>query len=132
MTKRNRASYYFKDGVAIIEVIGEESFGLLVDVYRRLMADPKFRHDMPKLLDDRRVTHFVGPDDLLRIRDEIAKHYAGISAKRRIATVSQDPMAAKMMRLFEDIRAVGPNTGDVEHEFFDSMDAAMAWLRGER
>jgi len=129
MPQTGTARYYFLDGIAVVEVVGEESLELLLDVYARLIKDAAFRHDMPKLLDDRRVTHFIGPQDLMRIRDEIAKHYAGIKAKRRIATVSHDPMAAKMMRLFEDIRDTGPDTGDVEHEFFASMAEAIAWLK---
>lgn len=125
----SRARYYFQDGIAIVEVVGDESRDLLIDVYTRLIADPAFRHDMPKLLDDRRVTNFVGPDDLMKIRDAVAKHYEGVKAERRIATVSHDPMAAKMMRLFEDIRSIGPRTGEVEHRFFGTMEDAVAWLK---
>lgn len=131
MSQSGRANYSIKDGIAVVEIIGEESYEIFVDVHSRLAADPGFRPEMPKLLDVRRVTNFLGPQDLIKVRDLMVKLHAGAKTKRRIATVSQDIMAGKMARIYRDLQDAGPEKGRTETRFFSTIDDAVAWLKND-
>lgn len=129
MFRNGSARYYFLDGIAVVEVVGEESYDLLLDVHTRLAKDPQFIADMPKLLDDRRVTHFIGPKDLMNLQAEMKRVYPPSGKARRIATLSDDPTAEKFVRLYTDIRELGKNLDSLEHRYFAEFDEAVAWLK---
>jgi len=129
MSPSGRARYFFLDGIAVVEVVGEESLELLIDVHTRLARDPAFVPGMPKLLDDRRVTSFIGPMDMIKIRAVMAEANRGFAGRRKIGTVSGDPMAKNFVRLYQDVANIEPDKDQIELRIFSDFDQAVAWLK---
>ena len=129
MGNSDKPHYFIKDGIAYVVYVGDETYEGLADVHTRLAQDPAFYPEIPKLLDDRRVTDFAGPRVLMRIRDLVATFHAGAKRKRRIASVSADKFAGSFAHIYRDLQESGPESGMVEGRIFETIEEAEAWLK---
>jgi len=115
----------------VVEIVGEQSIDLLIDVHRRALTDPRYVQGMPRLFDDRKVTSYVGPLDQIEVLKALAPYIPPASVKRKVAAVSADPMAPALAKIFNSARDAkqGPDLGALEYRHFATMEEAEAWLR---
>jgi hypothetical protein len=124
--------YAIEGGIAYVAYVGEVTYYKIDEIHHRIIADPNYRLDMPKLLDLTRVTNMCSVEELMRVRDLMIKLYAGAIEKRRIAIYSEDKMTGQIVKLFQEVFGMATEEkGFGEYRFFTSKGAAKSWLRGE-
>jgi len=123
-------AYRIEEGVAIIEVIGEQSFDDFIALVKRVYADPAYRDDMPRIYDTRRQTSFFDVGEMIRLRDALSRINAGRQMRRRLGVVALDAMVEKLVKLYRDVYDLKSDGGSLDIRFFTAFDDAMAWAKG--
>jgi len=123
--------YRIERGVAIIEVVGEQTFDGMIEMSKRLYADPSFRGDMPRIYDTRRQTSFFGLDDMIRFRDELSRINPARKLRRRLGVVAKDVMVEKLIKLYHEVYNLKSDGGSIEIRVFTTLEDAEAWARGK-
>lgn len=116
-------SYRIIDGIVFTDM--EASFSLDdVRVYlAAVMTDPSYRNGMPSLVDCRRVTALLSPEELRVIAADIGK-LTTAPVSGRCAVLASSDVVFGLLRMYE----VYSDGAPVEVRAFRDQNEAMAWL----
>lgn len=122
-------SYRIERGVAYLDYDGEWLTADMVDLHRRVAADPAFRPDMAKVIRFRRMAASLTVEELADASRTLKALHAGQRTARRTAFVSDDRAMEQIARLWGDVYGIGSKDSMIDVRYFTDPDEAEAWAR---